>query len=138
MRSKVTAGKIRLLLHLQRKSEVESIKQPDWLQLYQGMYMTLSPDRKKHFRTIGHDLKPVVTIAGKGLSESVQAEIERALEDHELIKVKLAVEDRDERKVLIEELCTTSKAELIQTIGKVALIFRAAKKPKVGKSNIIR
>ncbi|MBC6906565.1 ribosome assembly RNA-binding protein YhbY [Saccharophagus sp. K07] len=98
--------------------------------------MSISQETKKRFRTIGHGLKPVVTIAGKGLSDGVQAELERALEDHELIKVKLAIEDRDERKEVVAELCSVTGAELVQTIGKVVLIFRAARKPKVSTSNI--
>lgn len=98
--------------------------------------MTLSTETKKHFRTIGHGLNPVVTIAGNGLSEGVLAELDRALEDHELIKVKLAIADRDERNQTVADICTQTRAELIQEIGKVALIFRAAKKPNVKKSNV--
>jgi RNA-binding protein len=99
-------------------------------------YMPVSADQIKHFRVLGHNLKPVVMIAGNGLSPSVLAEIERALDDHELIKVKIALEDREERKALISELVLQVNAELIQTIGKIALIFRAARKPKMHTSNI--
>lgn len=98
--------------------------------------MTLNPDTKKHFRTVGHNLNPVVTIAGKGLTENVLAELDRALEDHELIKIKLAIADRDERKETVSAICSQLSAELIQEIGKVALIFRAAKKPNLKKSNV--
>ena len=51
--------------------------------------MTSSNEDKKHLRRLGHNLKPVVTVAGNGLSENVSAEIARALNDHELIKIKL-------------------------------------------------
>lgn len=98
--------------------------------------MTLSADRKKHFRSLGHTLKPVVTIAGKGVTEGVIAETNRALEDHELIKIKIAITDRDSRKQVINSLCESCKAELIQEIGKVALLFREAREPKIGTSNI--
>ena len=60
--------------------------------------MTSSNEDKKHLRRLGHDLKPVVTIAAKGLTDNVSAELERALSDHELIKVKLAVGDREAKK----------------------------------------
>ncbi len=90
---------------------------------------------KKHFRSIGHSLKPIVTIAGNGLSEGVMTELERALEDHELLKVKLMIEDRDDRKALTESLCQQTGATLVQTIGKIALIHRTAKKPDPAKSN---
>src|SRR5690554_7623982 len=61
-------------------------------------FMPISSDRKKEFRTLGHKLNPIVTIAGNGLSESVLAELNRALDDHELIKVKLALVEREARK----------------------------------------
>lgn len=98
--------------------------------------MSLTPETKKRYRTIGHNLKPVVTIAGKGLSEGVLAELNRALDDHELIKVKLVMEDREERKQTAAELCNQTGAEVVQTIGKIVLIFRAARKPKLATSNI--
>lgn len=98
--------------------------------------MTLAADRRKHFRSLGHNLKPIVTIAGKGLTEGVLAETDRALEDHELIKIKIAVTDRESRKRAIDELCRHCKAELVQEIGKVALLFRESREPKLGKSNI--
>lgn len=98
--------------------------------------MSLNPDTQKRYRALGHALKPVVTIAGKGLTDGVCAELERALEDHELIKVKLAIADREERRELVAELTAKTGAELVQSIGKVVLIFRAARKPKIGTSNI--
>jgi RNA-binding protein len=97
--------------------------------------MTLSTETKKHYRTIGHNLNPIVTIAGNGLSEGVAAELERALNDHELIKVKLAINDRDERKETVIAMCEATGAELVQEIGKVALIYRAAAKPDPKKTN---
>ena len=59
----------------------------------------------KQLRAIGHKLKPVVTISGNGLSEGVMAEVDRALAQHELIKVKLAVGSRDARAEVTDELC---------------------------------
>lgn len=98
--------------------------------------MALTADTKKRFRTIGHDLKPVVTIAGNGLSDTVLMEVHRALEDHELIKVKLAIEDREARKAIAKELCQKSHSDIVQTIGKILLIYREARKPKLKTSNI--
>ncbi|HEY8570143.1 ribosome assembly RNA-binding protein YhbY [Microbulbifer sp.] len=100
--------------------------------------MPLTADRKKALRTIGHNLKPVVTVAENGLTEGVAAELNRALDDHELIKVKLAVNDREVRRELIAELCQQSGAELVQEIGKIALIFRKADKPNAKLSNLLR
>lgn len=98
--------------------------------------MPLSPERKKQYRNIGHNLKPVVTIAGNGLSDGLMEELERALNDHELIKVKLMIGDRDLRKQVSAEMVKRAGAEIVQEIGKVALIFRAAKRPNLKLSNV--
>ncbi len=98
--------------------------------------MPLSPENKKLFRNIGHNLKPTVTVAGNGLSEGVVNELNRALADHELIKVKLAITDREIRKQLVSDLCKKTRAEIVQEIGKVALIFRASDKPNLKTSNL--
>ena len=100
--------------------------------------MTTSNEDKKYLRRLGHNLKPVVTIAAKGLTEPVCAEIERALADHELIKIKLAVGDRAAKKVVIDKICTTSGAAVVQAIGHIVLLFRKAKKPNPKLSNLLR
>ena len=100
--------------------------------------MALSQDRKKALRAIGHTLNPIVTVAGNGLSENVKMEIDRALEDHELIKVKYTVGDRDLKKELIEQTVEASRSILVQSIGNVALLYRPAKEPDPKKSNLLR
>ena len=81
-----------------------------------------SADKKK-LRAEAHTLKPVVMIGQSGLTAAVLAEIEQALDSHELIKVKIRAE-RDERKLISEKICTDTGAELIQTIGQIAVIYR--------------
>ena len=63
----------------------------------------------RQLRALAHKLRPVVTIAGKGLSSTVLEELERALNDHELIKVKVAVGDREQRELVIAEVCERSQ-----------------------------
>jgi RNA-binding protein len=92
----------------------------------------------KQLRTIGHKLRPVVTIAGNGLSDSVKAELERALNDHELIKLKLAVGSREARSAVTEEICSSLGAQLVQSIGNVVVILRRTQKPDPRLSNLIR
>jgi RNA-binding protein len=100
--------------------------------------MALSNAAKKRFRSIGHNLKPVVIIAQKGITENVHDEIERALKDHELIKLKLVTSDRADKQALITTICSEFKAECVQSIGHVALLYRAAKKPDPRLSNLLR
>jgi RNA-binding protein len=78
---------------------------------------------KKKLRAQAHALKPVVMIGQAGLTDAVLAEIELALNSHELIKVKIRAE-RDERKPITENICQGTRAELIQTIGQIAVIYR--------------
>lgn len=100
--------------------------------------MTSSSQETKKLRAIAHKLKPVVTIAQKGLSETVCKEIDRALEQHELIKVKILAADRESRQAIAEEICREAKAERIQSIGNIAVLYRPANKPDPKLSNILR
>lgn len=97
----------------------------------------ISQSERKRFRAIGHHLKPVVTIAGKGVTVSVLEEIDRALLDHELIKIRISA-DRDERKAIVQTVTETSKAEIVQQIGATALIYRPAEQPDPALSNLLR
>jgi RNA-binding protein len=92
----------------------------------------------KQLRAIGHKLKPVVTVAGNGLSDNVLQEIQRALGDHELIKVKISVGSRETRNALTDELCRQTGATLVQSIGNIVLLLRRAKQPDPRLSNLMR
>ena len=100
--------------------------------------MSLSIAEKKRFRQIGHQLNPVVLLGNHGLTEAVLNEIDRALEDHELIKVRIGGEDREARRAAIEEMAQATKSVAVQIIGKIVLLYRAAKKPNPRLSNIVR
>jgi RNA-binding protein len=100
--------------------------------------MSLSQAQKKAFRSIGHYLNPVVTVSENGLSEGVLAELDRALADHELIKIKLALAERDDRAAMLDELVASSGAERVQRIGKTALLYRANPRGRPKLSNITR
>ncbi len=100
--------------------------------------MALSSEQKKAYKRIGHHLKPVVTASEQGASEGVLAELDRALTDHELIKVRITIADREAKQAVIAELCKASGAELVQVIGKMAILLRRNKKPNPNLSNLIR
>lgn len=93
---------------------------------------------KKQLKTVGHKLKPIVTVADKGITENISAEIERALNDHELIKLRLSIPDRDARTATANQICAAHGATLVQKVGNVVLIFRAADKPNPKLSNLLR
>lgn len=100
--------------------------------------MALTQEQKKQFKAIGHHLKPVLIVADNGLTEGVMAELERAINDHELIKVQFRITDRDDRRGIIDELCRDSGSELVQVIGKMALIYRKNARPNKNLSNVSR
>ena len=100
--------------------------------------MSITSEQRKHFRTLGHKLHPLVTVAGKGLTENLQLEVDRALEDHELIKVKFSIADRDTKKKLIRELCNVVEAEIVQEVGHIVLMYRASLEANPKLSNILR
>jgi len=83
----------------------------------------VNPIDKKKLRATAHTLKPVVSIGQSGLTASVLAEIELALNCHELIKVKIRAE-RDSRKLISEQIHSDTGAEIIQIIGQIVVIHR--------------
>ncbi len=100
--------------------------------------MSVSVALKRKLSALGHGLKPVVSVAEKGVSEGVILETNRALLDHELIKIRFSVSDRNDKKLLIQKLLDQTHAELIQAIGHVILIYKPADKPNPRLSNLIR
>ncbi len=100
--------------------------------------MSLSSREKKRFRQIAHHLDAVVTIGDQGVSEGVIHETKRALDDHELIKVKLALTEREDRKVAATELAGACAAELVHSIGKVIVLYRHNPKANPKLSNVLR
>lgn len=85
--------------------------------------MSLTNRQVRYLRSLCHELSPVVMVADKGLSENVQAEIEGALDSHELIKIKLRGE-REQRKAWIDAIAAETSAELVQKIGQIACFYR--------------
>jgi RNA-binding protein len=91
----------------------------------------LTSSQRKHLRGLAHHLEPVVRVGQKGVTESVVGETGRALEAHELIKVRLDAEGK-EKKELAEALAEAAGAELAGVVGKIAILYRARdEKPKI-------
>ncbi|EXF56279.1 CRS1 / YhbY domain protein [Acinetobacter sp. 1294596] len=97
----------------------------------------LSIQERKRLRQIGHALNPVVMIGGQGLTEGVIEETNRALNDHELIKVKIAGEDREARGQVIDALIEATGAQAVQKIGKIVLLYKKAAKQNQHLSNLV-
>ncbi|MBK7250542.1 MAG: ribosome assembly RNA-binding protein YhbY [Gammaproteobacteria bacterium] len=91
--------------------------------------MKLTEKQRRHLRGLAHPLQPVVRIGQAGLGAGVIAETDRALTDHELIKVKVQGADRDARDLMLAELAQRTGACLVQRIGHVAVLYRARTEP---------
>tara|TARA_B110000503_G_scaffold35374_1_gene57822 strand:- start:12223 stop:12525 length:303 start_codon:yes stop_codon:yes gene_type:complete len=100
--------------------------------------MKISNEDRKQLRRLGHNLNPVVTIAGNGLSKNVLAEIDRALNDHELIKVKICGGDSKVKSEVIKEICERLSAQTVQSVGHIALLLKKSEKPNPRLSNLLR
>ena len=88
----------------------------------------LTTKKRQHLKAKAHKLKPVVILGSKGLTESLCRETDEALTAHELIKVRINVADKDERKDIVTSLCERIHAELVQLIGRIAIVYRKNEK----------
>jgi RNA-binding protein len=94
--------------------------------------MELSEKQKKHLRRLAHPLSPVVMLGNAGLTDAVVSELDRALSDHELVKVSARVGDRVARATALEALAARTSAALVQRVGHVGVFYRRrAALPKI-------
>ena len=84
---------------------------------------------RRYLRGLGNALRPVVTVGKGGMSDALLAKLRAELDAHELVKVRLAGEDREEREALGRQLATASASEWVGRVGGVALLFRAHPDP---------
>ena len=88
--------------------------------------MQLSEKQKKHLRRLAHPLHPLVMLGNAGLTDAVVGELDRALTDHELVKVSARVGERTARDAALEELARRTQASMVQRIGHVGVFYRRA------------
>jgi len=94
--------------------------------------MSLNNKQNRFLRAQAHSLKPVVLIGSAGLTDSVVNEINQALHDHELIKVRVNADDRETKKEMIDTITTQTESFLVQSIGHIGIFYRRNKKnPKI-------
>lgn len=100
--------------------------------------MELDNATLKRLKGIGHELKPIVMIGNNGITPAITEEINRALSDHELIKIKLPAGSKQERDTASTEIAATAKATIIHTIGRMALLLRQNPNANPKLSNLTR
>lgn len=86
--------------------------------------LQLSSAGRRELRARAHSLNPVVSIAENGLSDTVLKEIDASLEAHELIKIRVFGDSRDDRIAYLERICDELGAAAVQHIGKLLVVYR--------------
>lgn len=93
--------------------------------------MSLTNKQKQFLKSKAHDLKPVILLGANGLTGGVMAEIDSALNFHELIKIKVPGEDREQKVLIMDAIIRESKAEKVQVIGKILVLYRQSEDKKI-------
>jgi RNA-binding protein len=93
--------------------------------------MTLTNKQRQYLKGMAHSLKPVVLLGQHGLTEGVLAEIDLALNFHELIKVKVAAEDREVKTLIMDAIVRETAAVKVQSIGHILTLYRASEEKKI-------
>lgn len=88
--------------------------------------LQLSSTQRRELRAQAHNLNPVVSIAENGLTEAVLKEIEVNLQAHELIKIRVYGDSRENRIAYLEKICAELGAAAVQHIGKLLVVYRPA------------
>jgi len=87
--------------------------------------MALTAKQRQFLKGLAHALAPIVRIGKGGVSDSVVNETKKSLAAHELIKVRIEVDDGDERRALADKLAAAADAHLAGSVGKIAILYRA-------------
>jgi RNA-binding protein len=94
--------------------------------------MSLSGKQRRYLRGLGHHLEPVIQVGKEGLTEGLVGALDAALEQHELIKVRLLESVGADRRDVGAALAEAAEAELAQVLGRTVLLYRRrAKDPKI-------
>jgi RNA-binding protein len=87
--------------------------------------LELTGKQRRHLRALGHALRPVAQVGKEGISEGMIAAVDRALADHELVKVRIAESAGLDREDAAEELASRTESAVAQVLGNVVLLYRA-------------
>ena len=93
--------------------------------------MTLSNKQKQYLKGLAHSLKPVVQLGNNGLTEGVLAEIDGAIKHHELIKIKIPTDDREEKVLIMDAIVRETGAFKLQTVGHVLVLYKPSDDRKI-------
>lgn len=84
----------------------------------------LTGKQRRHLRALGHELKPIVQVGKDGIDDGLVAAIDRALLDHELVKVKIGEGAGLDRHEAADQLATRTQSEVAQVLGNIVLLYK--------------
>ncbi len=93
--------------------------------------MNLNKKQIQYLKGLAHSLKPVVLLGNNGLTEAVVAEVDFALNHHELIKIKIPTDDRETKGLIVDAICRETQSTKVQVIGKTLIIYRQSAEQKI-------
>jgi len=93
--------------------------------------MNLTTKQKQYLKGLAHNLKPVVMLGQHGLTEGVLAEIDAALNHHELIKVKVSAADRETKQLIVDAIVRETNSAQVQVMGNTLSLFRSSEEKKI-------
>ncbi|GHF01552.1 ribosome assembly RNA-binding protein YhbY [Thalassotalea profundi] len=93
--------------------------------------MSLNNKQIQHLKGLAHSLKPIVLLGNNGLTEAVVAEIDYALNHHELIKIKIPTDDRENKALIVDAIVRETKGTKVQVIGKTLILYRESAEKKI-------
>lgn len=88
------------------------------------MSTPLTSRQRAHLKSLAHELSPVVLVGSDGLTPGLHSAVDKALTDHELIKVRLGQSFLDPRKPAAAQIAGDVEAALVQLIGRVIILYR--------------
>ncbi|HNS99286.1 MAG TPA: ribosome assembly RNA-binding protein YhbY [Polyangiaceae bacterium] len=92
----------------------------------------LTGKQKRHLRALGHALDPVIRVGKAGVTDSLLAAVSQALEDHELVKIKILEESPQDQEQAAVMIAQATQATEVQVLGRTVLLYRPhPEKPKI-------
>src|SRR5687767_948397 len=88
------------------------------------MGAVLTPKQRKYLKGLAHALSPIVRVGKAGATPAVVAETKKSLASHELIKVRIDVDEGTERRAIADNLAAETDSDLVGTLGKIAILYR--------------
>lgn len=101
------------------------------------MTSNLTPRARAHLRALAHPLHPLVIVGADGLTEAVCRATQVALEDHELVKVRLGPSFTGDRREAAHRLAEATRSALAQLVGRVVVLYRRRARDDAKRQRIV-